>query len=532
MSTIHICKISMMAFIFLVANLIWILFPKKGFYLFFLVCVCVCANESFLGFLQLFGYCSSNHRLYSITGSFQNPGPYGGMLSVIISMFIAYGIKKKKLNQSGFLYWIIAIVSLFALIILPMTQSRSALVALSVSMTLLVIGTQSINNKIKTILKDNFLWFLIVGVILATIAYLIKKPSADGRLFMDYICFKAMLGNGIRGAGIGRFGGVYGETQALFFRNQILENGNDDLDWEAINEHIRLIADCPDNAFNEYLFVGIENGPVIMLLLIGAIVYSIYISVKRKTIWCYGLTSFAVFALFSFPFHVLQFQILFPILLSACLFDKKTQKGDVSIHLYQIEKKRLAGTIINSFILIIVVIAFSLRIPDIKQYSLVESAWDKTERWHQMEYYDYVAEDCMKMFPFLRYDYNFLFIYGQSLNKIGLYEKSDSILKLGTEISSDPMFWNVMGSNSLYLGRYREAEERYKHAFYMVPNRLYPLYLLAKLYYTEGDNIRFFDMANKIESFIPKVESINTEILRSEIKELKMSITDIKENDF
>ena len=81
-----------------------------------------------------------------------------------------------------------------------------------------------------------------------------------------------------------------------------------------------------------------------------------------------------------------------------------------------------------------------------------------------------------------------------------------------------------MGNNSLTQGRYREAEERYKHAFYMVPNRLYPLYLLAKLNYTEGDTVRFLQMAEMVEEFIPKVESVNTESLRTEIRELKSTL--------
>jgi hypothetical protein len=55
----------------------------------------------------------------------------------------------------------------------------------------------------------------------------------------------------------------------------------------------------------------------------------------------------------------------------------------------------------------------------------------------------------------------------------------------------------------------------------MVPNRLYPLYLLAKLYHEEGDTVRFFEMAHIVETFIPKVESGNTERLRDEIRELR-----------
>ena len=119
------------------------------------------------------------------------------------------------------------------------------------------------------------------------------------------------------------------------------------------------------------------------------------------------------------------------------------------------------------------------------------------------------------------YDEKVIFEYGQSLNAGGNYSMSDSLLTIGTYISSDPMFWNVMGNNSLMQGKYREAEYRYKHAFYMVPNRLYPLYLLAKLYYTEGDTVRFLNMADKMESFVPKVESVQTARLRSEIRELR-----------
>ena len=140
---------------------------------------------------------------------------------------------------------------------------------------------------------------------------------------------------------------------------------------------------------------------------------------------------------------------------------------------------------------------------------------------YNAEQYEYVAEDGEKLVEEMKFNPHFLFEYGRSLNQIGMYEKSDSILTLGTKISSDPMFWNVMGNNSLARGNYREAEARYKHAFYIVPNRIYPLYLLAKLYDEEGDTMKFHAMADRVISFTPKVESINTERLRREILDLK-----------
>lgn len=150
-----------------------------------------------------------------------------------------------------------------------------------------------------------------------------------------------------------------------------------------------------------------------------------------------------------------------------------------------------------------------------------ESAWIETERLFEMGCYDLVVENCMSLFDYLQHDSKFLFDYGLSLNMTGDYEKSDSILKLGATLSSDPMFWNVMGDNSLKLGHYRKSEECYKHAFYMVPNRIYPLSLLAKLYHNEGDTIRFIKMADIVNNFIPKIENSNTLSLRSEIINIK-----------
>lgn len=490
---------------------------KKGTFIMTIVFASI-SRELFIGIMQLLGFYKSGHCLYAITGSFQNPGPYGGFLSVCISLLAANSIKNGDCVKHTFLsnlsYWVIIAITITATAILPSTQSRSAILALGCSMLMLAIGTKRIKTRLKPILKKYGIFILLDVAILSTGAYLLKKPSADGRLFMDKISMKAMCENGLKGAGIGHFGGAYGNAQAAYFKRQIDERGKDDLDWNAINEHDRLTADCPDNAFNEYLFTGVEAGPLAMLLLILAITTAITVSYKRGTIWCYGLTALAIFAVFSFPLHIWQFQLLFSVLLAACVSDR----GSESAHT---EKKRIPEMIVLIAALCTLSAISILKLPEIKQTRQAEKAWKKAERWHLMEYYEYVVEECDTLLPYMKNDYRFLFAYGQSLNKTGNYAKSDSILEMGTAISSDPMFWNVMGNNSLAQGRYREAEERYKHAFYMVPNRLYPLYLLAKLYHTEGDTLKFQCMFNKIERFVPKVESANIKQLRSEIRELK-----------
>lgn len=497
-NTIYIFVIKLCGLIYLFTRLLFSLSPKTSTILFMLFLLLTCCYESILGIMQLCGYKYSNYFLYACIGTFKISSFLGCYLSVCCGLFFAFCLKvRNKIIKSFFL-----IITGIALIVIPATLSRTAILSLSISVFVLLIS--NINTRIY--IQRYGVIIALVFLIIAVAAYKMKKGSADGRMFMNRISLSIMKEKRLKGVGIGNYAGEYSECQASFFREKMQE-GKDDLDWTTVNEHDRLTADCPDNAFNEYFQIGVEAGPIAMLLFVALILYAIIVSYKQGTIWCYGMIAFAVFAMFSYPLHIIRLQILFSILLAAC-----ASSGASST---------LTGKFIMTALFIILSILLIFKIPEIKRYKQAESAWKKAERWHTMAYYEYVVEDCTPLLEDMKYDYRFLFAYGQSLNKTGKYEKSDSILMLGTKISSDPMFWNVMGNNSLALGNYREAEECYKHAFYMVPNRLYPLTLLAKLYHTEGDTIRFLYMAEKVETFIPKVESVNTEHLRSDIAEIK-----------
>jgi tetratricopeptide (TPR) repeat protein len=146
-----------------------------------------------------------------------------------------------------------------------------------------------------------------------------------------------------------------------------------------------------------------------------------------------------------------------------------------------------------------------------------EKLLEKSITLYDIKYYEPFAEECYPLTKDLSHNYTFLFQLGQSLNKCGEYEKSDSILTLGSSISCDPMFWNIMGNNATAQGNYERAKECYTKAFCMIPNRLYPLSLLAKLYHENGDTTLFLHLSNAINSFVPKVESELTKELREEI---------------
>ena len=503
---------------------------KKLPYIIILLFSLICAEETIIGIIQFFkGLLTSNP--YRITGSFVNTGTYGGFLSVCVSILIAYNNKNPINNK--YLDKGIKTIIIITLLILPSTMSRSALLALGISITALLLRIDRTRKVLIRILRIYGVYFFLFLGIICVGGYLIKKPSADVRFFMDKICLRAIKTNNNLGAGIGNFGGEFGESQASFFKELIIQEGSNDLDWEVIDDDIRLIADCPSDPFNEYLFFGMELGPIIMTLFILFILLAMVASYQRGTIWCYGLITFSVFAFFSNPLHFFVFQILFIFLMTACFLDYETLDNKEQ---WKNRWLRLSGKVVLSSIVIVSSLTvFAKMDPDIyisKDYKRSLSEWNESFFWFENEYYNYYVADCDNLLKYMNRNDTLLFTYGQSLSKIGYFERSDSILKLGTRISSDPMFWNVMGNNSLAQGKYREAEERYKHAFYMVPNRLYPLVLLAKLYYAEGDTARFLKMTDVVENFVPKVESIRTEKLRAEIRELKKSyLSEIEEKN-
>ncbi len=437
-------------------------------------------------------------------GSFYNSGPLGGYIAVCASQLLAYAYTIKSKTKRV----LSLIVAIPALILLPSSFSRASILAILVSMSLLVASTE----QGRLFLKKHLKWLIPVLILLFTGAYLVKRPSADGRIFMNRICFRSIQHNKLAGAGLGRYCGAYGEAQFDYF-DELFREGLCDADVSSFEKKERLMADCPENGFNEFIKMGVEAGPFAAFLFLGLIVSAIVVSLKSRDIWHYGLLTIAVFACFSYPMTYWLFRVLIVVLLAAV--SGSTRECGIK-----------GGALVMGFSLIVMIMLLVKIFPEVNAVKQADKSYKDIHFLYSFNKYNGVTSEHEKLLPYLTSNATFLFDYGKSLNASGNYEKSDSILKLGTRISSDPMFWNIMGNNSLALGRYREAEERYMHAFLMVPNRLYPLCLLTKLYYAEGDYERARKMAKMVMAFKPKVESATTRELRNEIADLVKDIPD------
>jgi len=161
--------------------------------------------EAVWGLMQLYGFRTSQHGLFKLTGSFFNPGPYAGYLAVVFPMAL-YEIKTKReelielrvkneelrskifplLALSSSLLTLISII-----LVLPAAMSRAAwLAAIAGSFVVTAphywnkLRTKSYELKVKNFLLLVLISSLLILFTLSSFAgmYYLKKNSADGRL--------------------------------------------------------------------------------------------------------------------------------------------------------------------------------------------------------------------------------------------------------------------------------------------------------------------------------------------------------------
>lgn len=89
---------------------------------------------------------------------------------------------------------------------------------------------------------------------------------------------------------------------------------------------------------------------------------------------------------------------------------------------------------------------------------------------------------------------------------------------LGSKISSDPMFHNIMGKNLEATGNYDGAENEYLTSHLMVPGRIYPLYLLMKMKIVLDDTYAAIIIGEKIKKMyvnerVPSMRQMKNECM-------------------
>ena len=391
------------------------------------------------------------------------------------------------------------------IVILPAGMSRSAWIAAICSCAWVYAMYRLDWKRIKIELIQHKKPYIICGFLgcvlfLAgsTYFYTLKKDSADGRFLMWKVTAKAIQKYPVIGTGLGGFPAAYAEAQAEYMTSG------------KASEQEKWIAGCPEYAFNEYLQIGLEQGIIGLALFMTCLGSIVYKGIKNKRYACCGgIIALAIFAFSSYPLQLPEFWVILIFLGVMCVTPNPDQiQKDETEPSHNEWYKRV-------FLIGVAILGITLFWTQ-KDYYRAYQKWDRAQMFYNNKAYRAALEEYEPLYPLLKHKPGFLFEAAQCLSKTRQFEQANEYLRRAVLLSADPMHYYMMAKNEQSLGQYRQAEKHLLHAIDILPERIYPYYLLMNLY-TEPSYFQPAKLKMAIDSVLtkkPKVES-------SAIKEMK-----------
>ena len=473
--------------------------------------------QAVYGNLQLWGVYPSHHSIFKLTGGFFNPGPYAGYLAALFpvalwvwltSVMKGHGrptaVIEASLNHQGIKTILSRLKALLVdkgpaitaattllcmALVLPASQSRAAWVAIAVSTAYLLWQTGTVHRwwsmlrlptKIKTALPALAAIILVCGM---AGLYLLKKDSANGRLFIYRNTLAMIADKPLTGHGPGGFAARYMHYQAAFFA----QNPEAPQAWQAGDNHY---------AFNEYLRHAAEFGLVGLLLMLALLATALTakpaknMESNRAEVTPLllparaALLSVAVFGMTSYPSDILPIKIVAVWALANIASNistvKQTKRG---------MKTRLNLALFPKVAVLVLAAILIATMPGyIKRQTAALKVWNQAFMLYGMGAYAQSIEAYTEAWPELQYNGAYLTNYGKALSMAGLHAGAIEILLRATKTQPSTVVYTALGDSHKALGQPDEAETAYLYAWHMAPARFYPQYLLALLYDETGQH--------------------------------------------
>lgn len=464
--------------------------------------------EVLWGISQLCGFVSSNHYLFIITGSFYNPGPYCGYLALIFPVVLYKLLCIRNISNpkkaDNLICCVLCGIMILSICILLIGMSRASWCAVLIS----CLFVCSIHYSWLDYLKKK--WYLnchkvIIYIICLFVflliccmgIYYLKKDSAD---FIWKITSLAIGKKPFYGYGGDNFLKIYGETQEEYFKN-----GN-------YSEREKFVAGNPQYAFNEYLRIAVEYGIPVMIICLLISFYCLRKGLKRKYFGiCGAILSLMFFSLFSYPLAYPSIIMTFIVLLLLTCILK------------------------NSSIIFLV---FCLFIGSVGIYWENNNTYVSDKKWYSCRKLgklcgdEFIKDEYDKLYLKLKKSGTFLFEYGICLSRLNNYDEAIKILKEAERYNCNPMILNIIGKNYQKQANYTKAEEYFIRAIHRLPERIYPYYLLAKLY-VEPDYyypVKHDKMKKIVLTKKPKIYSIAIQEMRNDLIENNFQLDSYMDN--
>lgn len=452
------------------------------------------------GILQLYGILEPGHVLFKITGPFFNPGPYSGYLTLLLPVCL-----HSFFQSTGWARHLCLFSVLLMFCILPAAMSRSAWIAIFIS----VFWILSMNKgwwitfmrylrkktaKAMGVLVAGSLVVAVAGVVM----FQLKAESAQGRLLIWKNTCNVICRQPVMGYGVGTFPSVYGKEQAAYFASGKAT---------PTEEHVAGIVEY---AFNDYLQLALEGGVLLLILVLILGVTIFHHGIIGKTYgFCGAILAFAVFALSSYPMQVLPFGIVLVIFGAICVTSSRR---------YSDESRSIFPLCIS----ILICIVACCMVWKLRNMPYLQKEWKRADILYYSNFYNESIGKYQSLYSDLSGHPAFLWNYALALGEENKYSEACHILERQKLVSCNANIWNKQGFYYLMSGHYREAEQCFYYSLQLIPKRIYPYYLLAKLYSTKGyyNREKALEMAHIVLTKEPKVHSNVIDEMRTEMKSL------------
>jgi len=499
---------------------------KKNILLpFFLVLVSSAFLESIHGLLQVVNIMEPHHQEFKITGGFFNPAPYAGYLGAILPVAVGVFLHKEILLKGilqkiplcyyFFLAFCIATV-LLILFIIPITRSRAALISSLGSVCYLVFFYPPYYESLKryfigSVSKIALITFVTIGVIFFFYKiYSIRTASANGRILIWKVTASMIRDSPLLGQGLDSFKGNYMKYQGNYFR------ARENQDLHSLGNEAEL-ADDNSFAFNEFLQLVAENGVIGAFFVVLILIKISRIRDKDPNLMIVkaSLLSVFIFGMFSYPHAILSIKLLLVVCLAnVAVFDKIIFVMD-----WQFFRKvnffrdaiRVSLTVL--FIVGIIIVSVSLG-----RLRAAYETWHEANIFYEAGQFEEAIELYRSIDDVFQDNGDFLVYHGKALYMAGFYQKSLSVLSRSKYFKTSYVTELSLGNCYEKLQKNGQAITCYISARQMLPARLYPIYLLAKLYYKLGEFTSARKWAKVALIMTPKVKSNATNLIRKELE--------------
>jgi O-antigen ligase len=376
----------------------------------------------------------------------------------------------------------------------------ASLVVLQYKYSILEKIKQVLNTRTKKIIAITFALVIISGIGFGL--FFLKAGSSNGRMFIWEVTLGKIAEKPLFGHGLGRFEAEYNNWQAEYFMKHPSE----------MEGPKGLVAGNTKYCFNEYLEIASETG-IVGSLLFCSLLFFAFVGIteqKVKLLFSSLIGSMVILSFFSFPLYNLPLFMVFIIVLAFVSAVRQT------IPILQVKP-----AVVMNYSLAAVLLGFGVAVG----YKL-PSDYASYQKWQEIRFfygtdaYEPSVKEFESIYNAFKYNNGFLQQYGKACAMEKDYTKAKIHLKEAGKYGGDYILYSNLGDVYKELKQYPQAEMAYLHSADMVPHKLYPHHLMAKLYMQSGDTIKAKTKAKEVLAMNAKVNNMAEEEIKLEMKKI------------